>query len=257
MKKSLLFYEAYQDFYKMAETSQAFSNFCKTAFEEDFSQDGFSDVSQIDAILNAAQLTSDAKVLDIGCGNGKMLEYIHKVTGANIYGFDYSEQAICFAQKHTSCPAQFSVGTMGEINYASNSFDLITSMDTVYFAPNMVSFVGQIYSWLKPGGQFFCAYQEGDVMSKTLNADTTVLAQALRQNGLNYTAENWTERVYQLLQKKRMALLALESEFKAEGNLAWYDMILHQTDECLLPFPEFEQRNARYLFCVTKSKEDA
>ncbi len=50
-KKDLLFYDAYEAFYAMAEKSNAFQAFCKDAFGEDFSQDGFSNVEQIDMIL--------------------------------------------------------------------------------------------------------------------------------------------------------------------------------------------------------------
>ena len=50
-KNDLLFYSAYEEFYAMAEQSEAFKNFCKDAFGEDFSQDGFSDKEQIDMIL--------------------------------------------------------------------------------------------------------------------------------------------------------------------------------------------------------------
>lgn len=50
-KKELLFYDAYEEFYTMAGKSDAFHVFCKDAFGEDFSQDGFSDVKQIDMIL--------------------------------------------------------------------------------------------------------------------------------------------------------------------------------------------------------------
>ena len=253
MTNELLFYQAYQDFYQMAEKSQAFSEYCKKAFGADFSQDGFSDVSQIDAILQAARLDSGMAVLDIGCGNGKMLQYIHRVTDAEVYGFDYSEQAIAFARNHSDFPSHFSVGAIGEMNYPADSFDLIVSLDTMYFAPDMAAVVRQIYSWLKPGGQFFCAYQEGDVMPKTENAHSTVLAQAFRQNGFDYTVENWTRRVYSLLLKKREAALLFRPDFEAEGNLEWYDVILHQTDEALLPFAEFEQRNARYLYCMIKA----
>ncbi|WP_428849329.1 class I SAM-dependent methyltransferase [Thermocaproicibacter melissae] len=34
----------------------------------------------------------------MGCGNGKMLKYLQERTGANIHGFDYSEQAIEYAK---------------------------------------------------------------------------------------------------------------------------------------------------------------
>lgn len=90
-------------------------------------------------------------------------------------------------------------------------------------------------------------------MPKTENAHSTVLAQAFRQNGFDYTVENWTRRVYSLLLKKREAALLFRPDFEAEGNLEWYDVILHQTDEALLPFAEFEQRNARYLYCMIKA----
>ena len=50
-EKDLLFYEAYEDFYDMAHKSKAFSDFCKEAYGEDFSQDGFSDIKQINKIV--------------------------------------------------------------------------------------------------------------------------------------------------------------------------------------------------------------
>ena len=50
-KKELLFYNEYEEFYEMARKSNAFKLFCQDAFGEDFSQDGFSNVKQIDMIL--------------------------------------------------------------------------------------------------------------------------------------------------------------------------------------------------------------
>ena len=47
MKEELLFYSAYQEFYKMADRSDVFKTYCKKAFGEDFSQDGFCDVRQV------------------------------------------------------------------------------------------------------------------------------------------------------------------------------------------------------------------
>ena len=92
--KELLFYEEYEQFYMMAKESVAFREFCRKAFGEDFSQDGFSDISQIDRILPYVPKDGQAHILDIGCGNGKVLGYIQKKTGAYIHGFDYSGKAI-------------------------------------------------------------------------------------------------------------------------------------------------------------------
>ena len=89
-KKDLLFYDAYEEFYLMAEKSRAFQLFCAEAFGEDFSQDGFSDISQVNMILPFIA-GENAHILDIGCGNGKMLGYLQKKTGCHIHGFDFSE----------------------------------------------------------------------------------------------------------------------------------------------------------------------
>ena len=51
-KDNLLFYNEYEEFYYMAKSSGAFKAYCEDAFGKDFSQDGFSDINQIDMILN-------------------------------------------------------------------------------------------------------------------------------------------------------------------------------------------------------------
>ena len=50
MEKDLLFYNEYEQFYLMAKKSKAFRLFCEKAFGMDFSQDGFSDISQTDSL---------------------------------------------------------------------------------------------------------------------------------------------------------------------------------------------------------------
>ena len=72
-KREFLFYDAYEAFYAMAKESNAFHPFCKDAFGEDFSQDGFSNKEQIDMILQYISQNENIHILDIGCGNGKML----------------------------------------------------------------------------------------------------------------------------------------------------------------------------------------
>lgn len=47
----LLFYNEYENFYTMTKSSSTFKKFCEKAFGKDFSQDGFSDLSQINRIL--------------------------------------------------------------------------------------------------------------------------------------------------------------------------------------------------------------
>lgn len=253
MKKSdLLFYDAYEVFYKMAAGSFAFQAFCKDAFGEDFSQDGFSDITQINRIFEYIPAGKGVHVLDIGCGNGKMLGYLQKKTGAYIHGFDYSGEAIKTAKELFTDRADFREGVMGEVEYEEGFFDVITSMDTIYFAKDMPKFLAQIKKWLKKDGVFFVGYQEGDVMPKTEGIETTVLAQAMAQNGFKYEVTDITRQTYEMLQKKREVALAHQEEFRAENQEEWFDLLLLQTECATETYEEFARKMARYLFVARK-----
>ena len=252
MDTELLFYDEYEQFYKMTRKSKAFENFCRDAFGEDFSQDGFSDINQINRILDYIPEGEDIHILDIGCGNGKMLGYLQEKSGAFIHGFDYSGNAINVAKEKYKTNADFRQGLIGEIEYEKEKFDLITSMDSMYFAPNMKEFVKQIMNWLKKGGVLFVGYQEGDVMLKTDNVKTTVLAKAFDELGIHYDVEDITRETYDLLKKKREVAFRYEKDFEEEGNRDWFELLMIQTDCVTQPFERFTEEMARYIFTVRK-----
>ncbi len=70
-----------------------------------------------------------------------------KKTGAYIHGFDYSEKAIETAQSLFPVKAEFKEGIIGEIEYPEEKFDVIISMDTMYFAKDMIDFVSQVHQF--------------------------------------------------------------------------------------------------------------
>lgn len=251
MKQDLLFYSEYEEFYAMAEASEAFSAYCQDAFGEDFSQDGFSDVRQINRILPYIP-AEGACILDVGCGNGKMLRYLQRRTGASIFGFDYADNAIRTARAIADRQGEFTVGVMGEIDYPAESFHVVTAMDTLYFAPDMTAFVGQIRRWLKQGGTLCAGYQEGDVMPRTAGAHETVLAKALKANGMPYEVEDITLETYSLMHRKREAALRHKDAFLREGHQAWFDLLMAQTEHCLVSEEAYCRDNARYFYAAGK-----
>lgn len=251
-KEDLLFYNEYESFYEMAEKSNAFRAFCVDAFSEDFSQDGFSDISQVDLILPFISNGAGTQVLDIGCGNGKMLRYLQRKTACNIYGFDFSENAIKEATSYSDENAEYRVGVIGEIEYPESYFDVITSMDTIYFAKDMPSFIRQAMGWLKNNGTLFIAYQEGDVMPKTADMHTTRLAEAFRENDIKYTVTDITKQTYEMLKKKRIAAIKYKDEFIKEGNEEWFDMLMWQTECATEEYKSFATKMTRYIYIVKK-----
>lgn len=251
-KKELLFYDAYEAFYTMAKNSKAFQSFCKEAFGEDFSQDGFSNIEQIDRIIQYIPQMDNVHILDIGCGNGKMLGYLQEKTGAYIHGFDYSEEAIKTAQFLFPNNSEFREGIIGEIDYLEESFDVIISMDTMYFANDMTAFVAQVKKWLKHSGVFFVGYQEGDVIPKTDSISTTMLSKALVTNGMDFDVIDITEQTYELLKKKRISAINHQNEFESEGYREWFDMLIGQTECATEAFEQFQEKMARYIYVIRK-----
>ena len=249
----LLFYEEYERFYDMAERSDAFRRFCKDAFGEDFSQDGFSDLKQTDRVLGYIPEKKDVHILDIGCGNGKMLGYLKKKTGVHIHGFDFSAAAIRTATELFGKDADFAEAEIGTIDYPEESFDLITSMDTLYFAPDIPAFIKQVMRWLKRGGVFFISYEEGDIMPRTEDAYTAVPAKALKDLGIGFDVTDITEETYELLRKKRSTAVRYQKDFEKEGNKEWYDMLMLQTDCASGSYEEFASKNARYIYVIRKT----
>lgn len=250
MNEDLLFYDAYEDFYKMASNSSAFKDFCIEAYGADLSLDGFSDIDQINMILPYIN-DEYTKVLDIGCGDGKVLKYLNSKTGARIHGFDYSKNAIEYAKDYNEA-ADFKVGIIGEIDYPDESFDVIISMDSVYFAKDMTLFLSQVKRWLKPNGVFFVAYQEGDVMEKTDNSDTTMFAKSMKELDWEYEVCDITIDSYNMLKKKREIALKYKDRFDEEGNSMWGDLLISQTDYILSGEEEYLKQMARYIYICRK-----
>lgn len=161
------------------------------------------------------------------------------------------ETAILQAKKNNNS-SDFRVGVMGEIEYPKESFDMIVAMDSVYFAPDMATFIKQIRNWLKPEGVLFVAYQEGDVMDKTENENTTIFSEAVRTIGWEYEVKNISADSYNMLVKKREVALSYKEKFEAEGNGMWGDMLVEQTDYVLQGKEEYLKHLARYIYVCRK-----
>ncbi len=252
MENELLFYHEYEAFYRMADSSPVFAAFCRDAYGEDFSQDGFSDLWQVQHIL--PHLPRGGQVLDIGCGNGKLLGYLQRQTGAFIHGFDYSANAIETAARLFPDRSDFRVGIIGQQEYPDDRFDLVCSMDSLYFAPDMPRLLSQIKRWLKPGGVFFAGYQEGDVIPKTPCWEDSQLVAALRLNGMDCTVTDITRETWQMLRKKRQSALAHREAFIRDGLQEWYAMLMGQTECAAGSYETFTATCARYLVVAHKAE---
>lgn len=110
-------------------------------------------------LVNELNIKAADQVLDIGCGTGRLTDYISKIVGDNgyVYGIDPAEYRIQVAQQKTKdnslANISFKVGK-GEdlISFPVNSFDAVTLNMVFHWITDKKLALMEIHRILKPGG---------------------------------------------------------------------------------------------------------
>ncbi len=221
--------EFYEQFYAVANYSQAHARFCERAFGRNLCQHGFADMAQIDALISAVHPLPQHHLLDLGCGNGMIAEYISDVTGAHVTGLDYIPTAIEQAQVRTAGKADrlsFQVGDINALDLPAATYDAILAIDAIYFSHDYAATIRQLVAALRLGGYLAFFYAHGilpgvpvaDFQPETLVPEQTPLAQALTATGLAFTVQDFTAEEYRLAQLRKQVLTELAADFEVEGS---------------------------------------
>lgn len=110
--------------------------------------------------VTAMDICPGDKVLDIGYGNGYLLQQIDKKCEAELYGIDISDDMRLQATKRNKRAEKngrlsLRVGDCCDLPYEDNMFDGVTSINTIYFWADTVRGLSEIYRVLKPGKSFY------------------------------------------------------------------------------------------------------
>ena len=249
----------YREYYTITAQSPAYSRFCESLYGRDLCQTDFSDMAQVDFLIQRAALTPASRVLDLGCGKGLFAEYLSDCTGARAWGVDYIPEAIDQALARTAEKRErldFVSGNLDHLDFPNASFDLLTSIDTLYMPNDLPATLRQMKDLLSPGGKmliFYSAFCFDPAQSRdTLLPDGTDLACALRQVGLTYTTWDFTEATFHLMRRKYQLAETMRAEFEAEGSLFLYDHLIAESDRGDAPFDPRTNPITRYLYEVTR-----
>jgi cyclopropane fatty-acyl-phospholipid synthase-like methyltransferase len=250
------FYDAY---YSAVEHSQAYHTFCIRVFGKDLCQHGFANLQQLELLLEVIKLNTEQIVLDLGCGNGMITEYISDCTGAHLTGLDYIPRAISQVQRRTSAKSDrlaFVIGDINKLNYPKNTFDVILSIDSMYFSKDLSATLQELKALLKPNGKMAIFFSHGrepwvpkdKFLKDTLPPDKTPLAIALESNGLLYQTWDLTPQDYELAQRRKEVLAELKLQFENEGTQFLYEDRMGDAEGISQAIEE--GLHARYLYYV-------
>lgn len=100
------------------------------------------------------------KILDIGYGNGFLLQSIYKKVKADLYGIDISEDMKNEASRRNATAAEngqlfLEVGDCCDLSYEDDTFSAVTSINTVYFWSDTEKGLSEINRVMKTGASFY------------------------------------------------------------------------------------------------------
>lgn len=175
----------------------------------DFSEEDFGIVYKIRSRLEAKRLLSwcanlpdNARILDVGCGDGfhlKLLEKYGKKTW-QLQGVDIDKRAVEMAKKRG---LKVYHGSIDEIDLPSNYFDLAFTVQTVEHTENPYKFLTAIKKVLKKGGKLVI------VTDNTDSLDFKIFKNS-HWGGYHFP------RHWNLFNKKNLAKLGEKAGFRVE-----------------------------------------
>jgi len=251
--------QGYDNLLSRTGSSKAYSMFCERVFGKDLSQFNVLDMEQLNTLIEKLELKSGEVALDLGCGNGRIAEYISDVTGAKIVGLDFAAEVIKNAQQRTVDKKDrltYVVGEMDELSFEEGSFDAIISIDTMYFVESIDVTIGKLRSLLKPAnGRLAIFYDQTcdvDESREVLLPQNTRVGTALSSNGFVYETVDFTGSSRGVWIREMEAAEELKELFVKEGNVDIYEDRAQDAKRTLEKIED--GRHVRYFFLARLKK---
>ena len=140
-------------------------------------------------------LDLNARIIDVGCGSGRMLEWLRKKGFKNLEGIDASEEQVSLAANATE--VHVAQGNINEWDFGSKKYDLILLIDVLEHLskPDAIELLQKLNRALRQFGKiiiqvpncispFGLRIQFGDITHVTAFNEHS-LAQMLRISGFN------------------------------------------------------------------------
>ncbi|MGZ3768671.1 MAG: class I SAM-dependent methyltransferase [Bdellovibrio sp.] len=211
-----------------ADQSHTYGVFCEKVYGRNLSQCNMVDEEQLQKLLSILNLNSSHSVLDLGCGIGRISEYISDVTGAKVTGIDFAAKAISSAQKRTIKKrdrVSFVVGDLNSLPDIIEKFDCVIAIDSLYFVNNLDKTINQLVPLLKNNGQFAAFFTQKWESTHTISkklAEETKLAKALSKLNIKFQTWNFTSNEKKIWELSMKTAEELKDGFKLEKKMDLY-----------------------------------
>ena len=212
----------YNEYFRRAADSPAHARFCEAVYGRDLCQHGMMDVDEMAFV--AGLLKPGERVLEVGCSNGHISEYLQQQSGCRLLGVDYADVAVEQALRRTAdrrAVLDFRCVDLTRDELPGTDYDTILAIDALYFMGDYGATLRKLNARLKPGGHLIIAAfqvrEDGDP-EHVLEPAHTHLSQVLRTLSFDCVRHNFTANVRRHWIRNHDHSLRLQADFEAESN---------------------------------------
>lgn len=148
----------------------------------------YNDFIKQPAIRGLLPVLQDLNVLDLGCGFGEMANYMIDYNASQVTGVDISEKMLAMARKRPEI--RYIQGSMEEIEFNSNEFDLLVSSLAFHYVEDYKTLISRISKWIKPNGYLVFSTEHPVVLSNKIQSGWVKDSD---QNILHWPIDNYSE----------------------------------------------------------------
>jgi len=245
----------YNEYYKKTFMSKTHLKFRKKMFgNSGIHSHSSTSLKQIKAIMDDLSLHGGKTILELGCGDGSVSEYISDKSDAFIVAIDNAPLAIKQARERTAAKKDKLTYVPMDINkleFEETVFDGIFSIDTLYFV-DIKNVLEKCYTLVKESGFIVLLYTyalQEDEPRENLDSENTPLGKILTEHEKQFFVRNFTDEVYDFVEKSKEIALKQKDAFISEDNESLYNDIIFNYNGVI----EWQKNDSmrRYLYRIT------
>lgn len=222
-------HQGFDDLLARAATSAAYARLGRRVHGLAMGQLGLLDREQLETLIEVLALSPGERLLEVGCGNGGLAEYLARRSGARIVGIDIAEEAIGRATlRNRHHPRlDFRVADMDHLELGAERFEAAVGVDSLYLASDLAVTLTTLASHLGQDGRMAL------LCSERLGRGEAPMVGALRRLRFGFHEHDLSHCEVALWQRQAEALDDLREAFEDEGNQVLWQTLARETERCL------------------------
>jgi ubiquinone/menaquinone biosynthesis C-methylase UbiE len=115
------------------------------------------------ALIDSGLLSSETRVLDVGCGTGNYAAALRRETGCRMSGIEPSTEMLARARDAAAWD-NLEQGSAESLPFPDASFDLVMSTDVIHHVRDRDAYFHEAFRVLRPGGRIVTVTDSHDVI---------------------------------------------------------------------------------------------